>query len=321
MYAKNMLTRREACVVLGTLGAGALALAGCEADDPTSRTGFASDTEVKFYPVHLKLYVDSYLQWHYANTRTADVPRDEQQTVTDNHIVRYQAQRDRSEVSFEVIWVDPAEMLAMAREGFPDGDGLLAMKDTVYEGCTSGVVDAGVAAIYVRDLSYHYAQTVCLVRALGSDVDLPPAATLSGKETRQFTRLQQLPSFDGMIALADPEAALEGRLANAALSHGELYLEGSPSPLGGLVGGTYAEGIADKLAVYPSQDEAMAAVTSGECQLGFALRASLERRYPEVEEVYDPSHGRAMYSGAALARSSEPGVMRDFFQFETACSD
>lgn len=316
--ANNMLTRREACVVLGALGAGALGLAGCGSgagSDPTSRQGYSSDTEVKPYPVHLKLYADSYLQWHMFTGG--------QQVHLENHIGRYQQQTDRSEVSFEVVYVDSAELLALAREGFGDGDGLLASQDTVYEGIMSGTVDAGVANLYVRDLGYHYHDYACLVRAAGGDASLPPAATLTGENSSDGTinQLQQLPNYDGIIALASPDVTLEGRLANAALAAQEFYVEGVPSGRGGLIDGAYSEAVAAKIAPYISQDAAMAAVVAGECQLGFALSTSLARRYPEVEEVYRPSYGSVFYRGVSLPCSPEPGVMRDFFEFETRCSD
>jgi hypothetical protein len=330
-----MLTRREACVLLGALGAsalgtGALGLAGCglsETDsDPTSKTGLSSDTEVKSYPVHLKIYVDSYIQWHLNPYQTPppawqlnpDKPLPQEiLTRLDAHITRYQQQKDRSEVSFEMVYVDSAELLSWARGGFPDGDGLLAFESTVLEGCASGVVDAGVANLYVRDLGYHYSENVCLARAVGSDATLPPAATLTGEDASDGTinHFQQLPSFDGLLALADPTATLEGLLANRALAAEGFYSE--PSGLGG----TYSDSVVAKIVSYPNQDAAMAAVAAGECQLGFALYTALATRYPGMEKVYAPQYGQVFYDGAALSHSAERGVMRDFFEFVTRCSD
>ncbi|MDR1185323.1 MAG: hypothetical protein LBK67_11090 [Coriobacteriales bacterium] len=313
MEVKDILTRREACALFATLGMGAVGLAGCslggQSSDPTARAGFANDTEVKSYPVHLKIYVDSYLQWHLKSKGP--------QTNLENHIERYQQQKDRAEVSFEVAYASSAELLAMAREGFPDGDGLLAFQETVTEGCASGTVDAGVANLSVRDLGYHYREHTCLVRVLGSEVALPPAVTLTGEDAPDgsINRLQQLPQFDGVIALADPSTTLEGLLANRALAAEEFYSERSG------LGSSYRESIAAKIVAYPNQDAAMAAVVTGECQLGFALQRGLNIRYPEVEEVYRPAYGGISYDGAALTRSAEPGVMKDFFTFEQACSD
>jgi hypothetical protein len=318
--AKNTLTRREACAVLGALGAGALGLAGCgTGGDTTSRTGYSSDTEVKSYPVHLKLYADSYTQWQISHHVSH---LDGQKTKLDSFIERYPQQKDRSGVSIEVVYVDSAELLALAREGFPDGDGLIALRDTMGEGIVSGTVDAGVANLYVRDLNYHFTDYVRLVRAVGGDANLPPTETLTGENSSVGTinQLQQLPHFDGMIALASPEATLEGRLANAALAVEEFY-QGLPSGRGGLIDGTYDESIAAKIATYPSQDAAMAAVVAGECQLGFALHTSLARRYPEVEVAYRPLHATAYYNGTSLPCSPEPGVMRDFLEFVTSCYD
>jgi hypothetical protein len=309
-----MLTRREACAVMGALAVGAAGLVGCGSGDstPTSRTGFANDTEVKTYPVHLKIYVDSNLQWHLGTQ--SDLRMYGAQTHLESHIERYKKQRDRSEVSFEVAYASSAELLAWVREGFPDGDGLLAFRDTVKEGCASGMVDGGVAGLSVRLLGYHYRDFVSLVRALGSDANLPPAMTLTGEDAGGFTRLQQLPQFDGKVALADPGATLEGVLANKALFSEDFYSERSG------LGGSYSEDVVAKIALYPGQDAAMAAVVDGECQLGFALRTALAMRYPEVEEVYKLTGSSRGYDGAALSCSPEPGVMRDFFEFETKCS-
>jgi hypothetical protein len=309
--SKNLLTRREACAVLGIIGAGTLGLVGCGSggSDSTSRTGYASDTEVKSYPVHLKVYADSYIQWHLNTLGKGG------QIHLEDHIERYRQKKDRSDVSFEVVYASSAELLAMAREGFPDGDGLLALRDTVEEGCASGMVDGGIANLSVRRLSYHYSDSVCLVRVLGGDAGLPPATTLTGEDGGGFNRLQQLPWFDGTVALADPDSTLEGVLANKALAHEEFYSE----RMG--FGGSYSEDVAAKIVVYPSQDAAMVAVAAGECRLGFALQTALATRYPEVEEVYMPSHGWSGYDGAALSCSTEPGVMRDFFEFEVRAYD
>jgi hypothetical protein len=317
MKAKDLftLTRREACAVLGVFGVGlaGVGLVGCGSggagSDPTSREGFANDTEVKTYPVHLKIYADSYIQWHLS-------PYKSSQTHLEEHFERYQQQKDRAEVSFEVAYMSSAELLAMAREGFPDGDGLLAFKETVTEGSISGAVDAGVAGLSVRDLGYHYSEHVCLVKASGSDIALPPSITLTGEDSPSgdINRFQQLPQFAGLIALASPEATLEGLLANRALAAEEFYSEFSGRD------GTYSESVAAKIVAYPDQDAAMAAVAVGECQLGFALQTALSLRYPEVEEIYLPAHGSMYYDGAALSCSAEPGVMRDFFTYEQANS-
>jgi hypothetical protein len=309
------LTRRETCALLGVLGLGAVSvgaggLVGCGSggpgSDPTSREGFANDAEVKSYPVHLKIYADSYIQWHLS-------PYKSSQTHLEDHIERYQQEKDRAEVSFEVVYVSSSELLAMAREGFVDGDGLLAFSDTVIEGCISGAVEGGVAGLSVRDLGYHYSEAVCLARASESDVTMPPAITLTGEDASdgQFNRFQQLPQFDGMIALADPNTTLEGLLANRVLAAEEFYSERSGRD------GTYSESVAAKIVAYPDQDSAMAAVVAGECQLGFALQTALSVRYPKVEKIYRPAHGSMFYSGAALSCSAEPGVMRDFFTYET----
>lgn len=312
---RKAITRREACAIgLGALGACALGLAGCGGgdDDPASRTGFASDTEVRTYPVHLKIYADSNLKWH-----TSYDGKVEDLAV---FAKRYQQQVDRSQVTFEIAYVDPPALLGMAQTGFEDGDGLVALRDTVEAGGQAGTVDGGTAGLSVRDLSANFSEQIVMVRAVGSAVEPPPARTIDGKDTPDgsYNQLQQLPQFDGLVAVVDPAVATEGRCANDALGRQSLYSADT---------GTYDPSIASKMVSYPDQDSAMAAVASGACQLGFAFLPhvndtnGLKLRYPQVEQCYVPpaSHS-AFYHGAALAISAEPGVARDFFEFIVKCT-
>lgn len=313
------LTRRSFLKAGACLGAGAaLGLSGCSnaGETPSSsfdaethaRRGFAPDTEVKDYPVHLKVYVDADLRY-YSSTEGRE-------THFDDYAAGYQENNDRSDVTFEFVYVDSSELLAAAREGFGDGDGIIGLADTVTAGNEAGTVDGGAADYMVRDISYNCPVECVMVRAKGSDAMLPPARTIDGEDTPggEFNRLQQLPEYDGIVALADPTVEVEGVSANQQLAHQSFY-----STYDG-VGGYYDERIASKLRMYPTQDAAMEAITSGACQLGFALNWMIGSRYPDIEKCYDPAGGTISISAAALARSPEPGVMRDFFQYITECT-
>lgn len=305
-----MRTRREVCVLgLGALGACVLGLGGCGADeDPTSRTGFASDAEVKAYPVHLKLYADSNLKWHTSyDGKVGDL---------ESFVRGYQKQKDRSDVTFEIEYVDPPELLEMAQAGFGSGDGLVALRETVAAGTEAATVDVGVAGLSERDLGYHFNEQVVVVRTAGSSVELPSAQTIDGNDLPDGTlnRLQQLPQFAGLVAVADPVVTSEGWCANEVLRRQGFYFPDT---------GTYDASVASKIVSYSGQDAAMAAVAAGECQLGFAFATrhdGLARRYPQVEQCYvPPASYSAWYHGAALVGSAETGVARDFFEFIVQC--
>lgn len=312
--AARAYSRREALgLAAGAAGlAGAALLGGCgrQADErgfdaeTHARAGYASDTEVKDYPVTLRLLVDANIEWMRAGL--GDGGR------LDYYMEQYRQQPDRGQVDFDVSYVGPAELWDMAESGFPGADGLLCLDRTIVAGCEAGTVDGGAGMYMVRDMAYNFNEHCVLVRAAGSDMDLPPAATLSGEDTPdgQINRFQQLPAFDGLVAVADPTATEEGFSANNMLAHAGLYE--------GLLygGGSYDAALAEKLVFFASQDEAMASLASGECQLGFALSTHLNAgRYPDVEHVYSPQGGMVQYKAAAAAGAAEPGVARDLFEY------
>lgn len=312
--AARAYSRREAvALAAGVAGlAGTVLLGGCgrQADErgfdieTHSRPGYASDTEVKDYPVTLRLLVDSNIEWMRAGPGEGG--------RLDYYMERYRQQPNRGQVDFDVSYVGSAELWRMAEAGLPDADGLLCVDRTIAAGCEAGTVDGGAGMYMVRDMAYNFNEQCVLVRAAGSEVTLPPAATLSGEDTPdgQINRFQQLPAFEGLVAVTDPEATTEGfeahnMLAKAGLYDGSFYGNGS-----------YADGLENKLVFFASQDDAMAALASGECQLGFALSSHLNAgRYPAVEHVYSPQGGTVKYSAAALVNAREPGVARDLFEY------
>lgn len=176
-------------------------------------------------------------------------------------------------------------------------------------GCEAGTIDAGTAGLSVRDDGYHFAILLHMVRAVGSDAELPPAATLTGKSDTQFNRIQQIPNYDGLIAVADPSTR-EGRCANRLLHR---YGNGLYTAQDG-VSGEYADSIKDKIVVYPDQAAVMEAVANGECQLGWGMGAHLEAAYPGVEELDDLPNMQLEVSLAAPVNAPNPGVARDFFE-------
>ena len=316
MDTTRHMTRRGflAAGAAATVGAG-LALGGCtgdagsgsagsaETDESTSTEGLATDTVQRSYPVTLTIYADSNLQWHLSN-------RGGGQTMLDYLASAYQ-DNVKDDVDFEFEYYDPAELLEMAEDGFPEGDAVVALTSTIEAGSSAETLEGGEGGYMIRSLAYHLSEQIVLVRADGTDDMLPEAPTIDGEDSSDGTinRMQQLADYDGVVAIADPEACTEGVLADKALAKQGFY-----SDYDG-VSGYYDESIADKLRMYPDQDSAMLAVQAGVCQLGFALDAALSSRYPGVEECYEPPGGSASYSGCALIDAAEPGVARDFFEF------
>lgn len=322
----DLLTRREALAAAGVLAAGCMAapllgLAGCggagagaESGQGSSATaGYAADTEVKDYPVTCKLYVDSDVSWNQRGTTS--------QWGGNNHLEHYinwyRAQDGRGQVDIEVTYVEPADLAGYAKSGFPEGDGVIATEQTVAAAAEAGTAEGGEGGYLVRSLSQQLGDDCVLVRAKGTDAELPPADTIDGQDTPdgQINRFQQLPSFEGKVAVADPATTTEGYNANNALWKAGLY-EG---PFEG--GGDYDEKVAGKLVFYPDQESAMAALAAGECSLAFALLSAVNAgRFPDVELLYQPQGSFVGYSAAAIAGAGEPGVARDFFEAVTHCS-
>ena len=284
-----------------------------------SRTGYSSDTEVKSYPVTLKIYADSNLQWMKGGSAAAASLGYTGLDKLHEYIVRYQSQENRDQVTIDIEYVDPIELDSKVRGGMSEGDGILALSDTLTAGNEAGSVDGGESEYLVRDMSYNLPERCVIVTAAGSGVELPAAKTINGEDSPDgsINRLQNLAELDGRIAIASPDSTVEGRKANSILA-AEGFYSGNDA-----TSGTYADSIASKVDVFSSQDEAMEAVKSGQCAIGFALRSQVGTRYSGVAECYNPSAAgnTLVYSGAALTCSAEPGVTRDFYEFILSCSD
>jgi len=314
------LSRREAIALFGSATlVGVLGLVGCGGQDdaesdPHARRGFAADTLVKDYPVHLKLYADTNIMWMYDHLDTWG-----DGNHLERYFTRYQAEPDRANVTFEVTYVDPFELAHMVESGFPDGDGVIGLTDSIAAGCNSGVLDGGESRIYVRSMTYNFNDFCCVVRASGSGVELPKAPTVDGEDSADghYTKFRQLADFEGKIALADPSASVESIMANNMMESAQLCTFGVNGEA------VYKEGLADKIVSFPDQESAMSAVESGECQIGFALESALEKRFAQMEELCLPGEAGSMlaYSAAPITGSAEPEVVRDFFEFIVHCYD
>ncbi|MCD8199683.1 MAG: hypothetical protein LUD25_01810 [Coriobacteriaceae bacterium] len=317
-----LLTRRQACL-LAFGGASTLALSGCGGGtfgvDADTREGFGGTyTEVKSYPVSLKFYVDKNLKYHGGDDTD---PQYAAKTSLEMHFKHYQAQQDRSDVSFDIEWIDMYEMHELAQNGFPDGDAIIALDQTVGVGLDSGACNGLDGGYLYYDEGSHWNERSVMVRAKGSKAHLPKAVTLDGEDSADgtYNRLQQLPVFKGKVAVADPYHSVEARCANivlheATFGSGLYHYPDNLAPEGWKgCGGEYAASIADKIVVYPTQKEAMQAVASGECDLGFSTQV-LASRFSKVEICYEPPLGQQFsYWGAALSNSEYPGVVWDFF--------
>lgn len=303
---------------MAACGAGTGLLGGCASEEnPQVKQGFAADCEIKTYPVSLSLYADANLKWMAGGSAAAAKLGADGLTKLEEYALRYQNQSQRENVSISVHYVEPAQLATLVKEGFTAGDGIVAVDYMVSEGCAAETIDGGAAEYMVRDLSYNLSDRCVIVRKRGTTNMLPNAETIDGDDTPdgQINRLQQLPTYNGKIALANETVATEGVCANKVLANQQFYSNFDGRD------GFYDESIASKLRVYPTQDAAMDAVTNGACQLGFAFRSSLNSHYPLVEECYNPQGGVMTYKAAALSRSPEPGVMRDFFAFIMTCTD
>ncbi len=287
----------------GLCGCGSSSSEGTLGVDTDTVEGWEEGCEVHSYPVTLKMYVDE-------NLGTAQM---------DSFIERYQAQDSfRALVSLESECFTLEELTAMAEAGdFGDADFVLALEDVVDIANEADALNT-YNDIYLFNLRYHMMEKPCIVRAEGSDVELPPAATLNGEDASDasFTQLMNLGDFDGHVAISKPETNVEGRCGNICLWKAGLYDNGSDSETNGLDGDYVAE-IADIIRVYDTQDEAMAAVLSGECELGFSCTGLV---YEGTETCYLPTGGSLAYSAAATATTEEAGVVWDLFVFIMQCS-
>lgn len=320
--AAGVLATRRQTLVLGALflGAALLGSTGCSTGGRAAGTsqGFASDTEVRAEPVSLKLFADSNLKWMQGGSAAAQKLGCEGLNHLEEYVARYQSQTGREGVSIEVEYVDPLDMLLMSRNGYDDGDGAIGLDQVVEEGSASGILEGGEGGYMVRDMSYNFPMTSVMVRAKGSDVMLPDADTIDGEDYVDGTinRMQKLDEFDGVIAIADPETTTEGWMGNMALARWGFYSDESGRD------GEYIGAAADRVRLYDTQEDAMEAVASRECQLGFALRCTLRERFTDVEECYKVPYANSVrYKAASVAGSENGAVMRDFLTFITMCTD
>ena len=271
------------------------------AEDEHPGFGQVGDTAVKDGPVEITLYVDDAFRYdgNPVGTGKNSLERLEE---------RYQAQKGRSQVTFNNVYLPHTEIERMVREGF-DGvcDGVIADSDLILQGCDAGTIEPGRAGLSVRRDWYHFQTGLLLIRRAGSDEDLPPAATLNGKSDMQFNSIQQIPKYDGVIAVAE-DSTREGSWANRVLADEGLY-----SSRDG-VGGTYADSIIGKIKVYPDQAAVAQAVINGECQLGWVLCSHPDLVYPGVESVTSSTGSGLACSLATPTNAPEPGVARDFFE-------
>ena len=324
-FSKNALVAGG--IALGTLTFGGSVMSGCSNAQNTSsnsRTGFASGTEVKDYPVTLRVIADSNLEWHAGGSAAAAKAGATDKNHLEEYFVRYKTQDGRDQVSFEVEYVEPGKLNEMANSGFGGGDVVIGTEATLNAGNEAGKIDGGSGGYQIIDISSNFTEKCVMVRARGSKAELPAAKTIDGNDSQDgsVSRIQRLPEYDGLIAIANPDVATEGICANQMLAKQNFYSSYDGKS------GEYSNDVKSKIRTYDSQDAAINAVVSGECQLGFAFENSLSVRYPhtsarytKVEKCYSPSGGNVKYMGSAIAGSAEPGVARDFLVFITKCSD
>lgn len=308
------ITRRRACQVLG---AGAVlaatgSLVACGGANNANQgagnnvnQGFSADTEVKDYAVALTFCVDSDLATFPGKGTSTDQLHEA--------LANYQAQEGRSQVSISFEYAATANIAALAAgEGFSGYDGLITSLPIMNTAIGNNLVDAGEGNYQLRTFPLIFATQTHVVCAKGSGLTLPAAATLDGNDASDgsATRFQKINEIPGYLAIADAAFETVGVSANKLLNGVGLYSSSEG------VGGEYDASIANKIKTYATQDEAMAAVATGECLFGFAFSQGLAGRYPQVEDCYTPAGANNIsYVGAPVVDGSEPGVVRDFFQY------
>lgn len=306
------MSRREACALAGAAAlAGAGTLAGCSngsGGGDTAHQGFASDTQYKDDPLTLYIVADE-------NLKRAMSSSEDGTGRLESYFSRYQSQAGREQVTFGVKYKSAAELKKMASEGFPEGTGVVALQDTIETACDAGILNGGAANTSVRNFTGQLYETLVVVRKADGSAQMPEADTLSGEDSEdgKISRMQNLPKFDGKIAVA-AESLTEGMLANRVLARWGFY----SSDTG--VGGEYSKEIKDKIRVFNSLDELCRSLQKDKCQLGFAVQSMLWGAFPQVEQAYKPSYSHLTYSGASIPNMENDTVALDFFEFVTRCS-
>ena len=313
----EMMTRRQVCAGAAVSAAGLAylcafgSLSGCsqgsneDASASGVREGFSPDTEVRDEPVSLHFLVDSDLQYFAGATPDED--------SLASSLASYQAQDGRADVEISFEYVSTRELDMLADTAF-EADAVIATAGLIDKALENQLLDAGAGNVSLRTFPQIFPATTHVVRAKGSTVSMPDAATIDGNDSADGTisRLQRIGQVDGMIAVADPDLEPVGISANKLLYAAGLYSEASG------IGGDYIGELAGHVSVFGSQDAAMSAVANGECELGFAFTQGLDSRYPQVEDCYTPPNANnTLYEGAAVTGSANAGVARDFMQYLT----
>ena len=309
------ISRRDACAIAGTAAAAFAmgALPGCSggagagSGEQVSQ-GFASDTQVKSEALTVYIVADDRLKRAFAGAEDG-LGR------LESYFSRYQAQARREQVTFAVKYYPLGTLNQMATEGFSEGTAVVALTETVEAACDAGTLYGGAGNVSVRAFTTQLFETLVVLRAAGGSAEMPQADTLNGEDSEDgsISRMQNLHTFEGKIGVVD-ESLMEGMLANRVLARWGYYSEEDGA------GGEYSKSIKSKMVVYKTVDKLVDALAGGKCQLAFGLQSMLWGDYPQVEEVYQPSAGGLVYSGASITDAENDAVARDFFEFITRCS-
>ena len=306
---RGYVTRRH---FMGLAGAGLFALcagglSGCgeEESDLHTKQGFASDAEIKDYDVTLRVIADENLAY---SNNSGDNGR------LGPLFLNYQQITGRGNVTFAIKYMDASDMALACMNGFSEQcDMVIGLSDTIDMGVNNGILDGGQGGASVRDLYSALSEKVVIVASSSSGVDMPKASTLSGDDAADgsFTKMMNLPSFDGRIAIG-ADSLIEGVIANKALYRAGLYTESRG------IGGEFVDSIRSKMQVCASSADIANAVISGTCGLGFVLQSYLWVYGTGLTTVYEPSYATTGYKGSAAAGAGEPGVARDFLEYISA---
>ena len=305
-----MTRRRFLALTAVALAAASATLAGCSngssSDGSSGRAqGFASDTEVAGEAVTVYIVADENLKRALPGSDTGRV---------EDYFKRYQEQAGREQVTFAIKYKPAAELANLAKSGFDEGTGVIALDQTVEAACGASALYGGAANTSIRAFTAQLGEKLIVVRRAGSSVEMPKSDTLSGDDSAdgQISRMQHLVDFDGKIAIA-ADTLTEGMLANRVLARWGYYSDESGR------GGKYSKEIASKIVVCNTIDKLVDVLVKDKCQLAFATQSMLWGDYDGIEEVYQPAYGNISYSGASVPDAENAAVARDFFEFITRC--
>ena len=164
---------------------------------------------------------------------------------------------------------------------------------------SKGTMDDAVEAKLVDESTRKdmFTNDLVIVKAQGGDVAI--------------SKIDDVASVDGKIAIGDAKTVPAGKYANQALASVGLYTGAAGDD------GDYAPSIKDKVALADKVGTAAKYVSTGDCKVGFVYSSDIYR-YDGIEEAFvcpADSHKPIMYPGAVSADSKNADEAAKFLDF------